>query len=265
MLCCAALVVVVLHWFHIHRVGCTALWNVIAFLFPVKERIITTKDGESVIEWDLVKVVPLVKSPGYALLNNDPDVYGDEGDFDGFCPDREWPDEELASHPDPAPIPQPSPAPSPTISASDSQVKKLLESHHLLKSIGIDPCLEYQQGQAAYHLAKVRKGDVQCPICSRSCSYSQKLKNHIRARHQEVTAFRCPMCSKSFGDSHALKVHREGHLRTIASHEKGCKDNPANQQQARIRKHECGSCNAAYFHKKDLNRHIKLAHHSAPR
>ena len=116
------------------------------------------------------------------------------GDFGGFCPDREWPDEELASHPDPAPTPQPTPAPSPAISAFDSQVKKLLEAHHLqvevLKSIGIDPCLEYQQGQAAYHLAKVRKGDVKCPIYSRSCSNSQKLKNHIRARHQEVTAFR---------------------------------------------------------------------------
>ena len=286
-----------------HRIGCAALWNVILpFYFLSKERIITTEDGESVIEWDLVKVTPLVKSPGYDLLNDDPDVYSDGGDFDGFCPDREWPDEELASHPDPAPIPQPSPTPSPTISASDSQVKKLLESQHLqvevLKSIGIDPCLEYQQGQAAYHLAKVRKGDVQCPICSRSCSNSQKLKNHTRARHQEVTAFRCPMCSKSFGDSHTLKVHREGHrrsvlakhrcrlckmgfdtanhlkqrmadhtskgatcqycgkkvahLRSIASHKKGCKDNQTNQQQAHIREHECGCCNAAYFHKRIL-------------
>ena len=141
-----------------------------AFLFLVKERIITTEDGESVIEWDLVKVAPLVKSQGYDLLNDDPDVYSDGGDFDGFCPNREWPDEGLASHPDLTSISQPSPAPSQTISASDSQVKKLLESHHLqvevLKSIGIDSCLEYQQGQAAYHLAKARKGDVQCPFAA---------------------------------------------------------------------------------------------------
>ena len=54
------------------------------------------------------------------------------------------------------------------------------------------------------------------------------------------------------------------HLRSIASHEKGCKENPANQQQAHIREHECRCCNAAYFHKKDLNRHIKSAHCSVP-
>ena len=284
------------------------------FLLPVKEKIVTTEDGESVIEWDLVKVAPFIKSPGYDLLSDDPGVYSDGADFDEFCPDREWPDKELASHPDPAPIPQPTPTPSPTLSASDSLVKKLLESHHLqlevLKSTGIDLCLEYQQGQAAYHVAKVRKGDVKCPICSRSCANSQKLKNHIRARHQEVTAFRCPMCSKSFGDSHGLKVHKDGHrrsvlakhrcrlckkgfdtashlkqhmddhtskgatcqycgkkvahLRSIASHEKGCKNSPANQQQACVREHECRCCNAAYYYRKDLNRHIKSVHCCAP-
>ena len=227
---------------------------------------------------------------------------------------REWPDEELARHPAPVPTPQPTPTPSPAISASDSQVKKLLESHHLqvdvLKSIGIDPCLEYQQGQATYHLAKVKKGDVICPICSRSCSNAQKLKNHIRSRHQEVTAFRCLMCNKSFGDSYILKVHKAGHRKSvlakhrcrlckkgldtanhlqqhmadhtsqgatcqfcgkklahprfIASHERGCKKNPAYQQQACVREFECSHCNAAYYHQKYLNRHVRSAHHSAP-
>ena len=165
------------------------MWQIRITVLQAETQIQTKiRHGESVIEWDLVKVAPLVKSPGYDLLNDNLGVYSDGEDFNGFCPDREWPDEELASHLDPAPTPQPTLAPSPAISASDSQVKKLLESHHLqvefLKSIGIDPCLEYQQGQAAYHLAKVRKGDVRCPICSRSCSNSQKLKNHIRDRHQ---------------------------------------------------------------------------------
>ena len=231
------------HWLHHITVGLSS------FLLPVREKVITTEDGKSVIEWDLVKVAALVKSPGYDLLNDDPCAYSDGEDFDGFCPDREWPDEELASHPAPVPTPQPTPTPSPAISASDSQVKKLLESHHLqvdvLKSIGIDPCLEYQQSQAAYHLAKVRKGDVTCPICSRSCSNAQKLKNHIRSRHQEVTAFRCPMCSKSFGDLYALKVHKAGHRKSV------------------LTKHRCRLCKKGFDTANHLQRH--MADHTSQR
>ena len=264
----------------------------------VREKAITTEDGESVIEQDLVKVAPPGKFPGYDPLNNNPGAHSDGEDPDGLCPDRKQPYEEPASHPASVSTPQPTPTPSPAISASDSQVKKLLESHNLqvdvLKSIGIDPCLEYQQGQATYPLAKVRKGDVICPICSRSCSNAQKLKNHIKSSHQEVAAFRCIMCNKSFGDSNALKVHKAGHrksvlakhrcrlckkgfdsanhlqqhiadhtsqgvtcqfcekklahLRSIASHEGGCKKNPAYQQQAHVREFECSHCNAAYYH-----------------
>ena len=167
---CTTLVAYVLHWLHRIMVGLSSL-----FYFQSEKELLPQKMA-SLIEWDLVKVAPLVKSPGYDLLNDDPGAYSDGKDFDGFFPDREWPDDELASHPVLVSTPQPTPAPSPAFSASDSQVKKLLESHHLqvdvLKSIGIDPCLEYQQGQATYHLAKVRKGDVICPICSRSCALS---------------------------------------------------------------------------------------------
>ena len=139
------------------RIGCicatlVALHNFSFFplLLPVRESIITSEDGESIIERDLVKAAPLIKSPGYDLLNDNPGVYSDGEDFDGFCPDREWPNEELASQLAAVPTSQATQPPSPAFSASDSQVKKLLESHHLqvevLKSIGIDPCLEYQQG-----------------------------------------------------------------------------------------------------------------------
>ena len=131
------------------RVGCAAPQLVfLFFLLLVKKKVITSEDGESLIECDLVKVAPLVKSPGYSLQNEDPAVYSDGEDFDNFCPDREWPDEELVNQPTPASTSQPTQPSSSTLSASDSQVKKLLESHHLqvevLKSIGVDPCLEYQ-------------------------------------------------------------------------------------------------------------------------
>ena len=185
-----------LHWVHMHRIGVLHNgWSFFLFLLSVKENVITSEDGESIIEWDLVKAAPLIKSPGYDLLNDDPVVYSDGEDFDGFCPDREWPNEELASQLPPVPTLQATQSLSPAFSASDSQVKKLLESHHpqveVLKSIGIDSSLEYQQGQATYHLAKVRKGDVVCPFCSRSCTNAQKLKNHIRFKHQDVTNAPC--------------------------------------------------------------------------
>ena len=99
-----------------------------SFVLPVKENVITTEDGESLIERDLVKVAPLVKSPGYSLQNEDLSVYSDGEDFDSFCPDREWPDEELVNQPAPASTSQPTQPSSPTLTASDSQVKKLLES-----------------------------------------------------------------------------------------------------------------------------------------
>ena len=224
----AMLVMVAPRWMQMHHVGCVCATLVVphhnwsfSFVFPVKENVITTEDGESLIERDLVKAAPLVKSPGYSLQNEDPSVYSDGEDFDSFCPDREWPDEELVNQPAPASTSQPTQPSSPTLTASDSQVKKLLESHHLqvevLKSIGIDPCLEYQRGQATFHLTKVRKGDVTCPLCSQKCANTQKLRNLIRARHQEVTAFRCSMCHKSFGDSYSLKVHQEGHRKSVQS------------------------------------------------
>ena len=66
------------HWLHHITVGLSS------FLLPVREKVITTEDGESVIEQDLVKVAPLVMSPGYDLLNDDPGAYSDGEDFDGF-------------------------------------------------------------------------------------------------------------------------------------------------------------------------------------
>ena len=144
--CSTAVVTVVLCWFCLLCIGClcatlVVLHNCLPFslFLLVRESVITLDDGESIIEWDLVKAAPLIKSPGYDFLNDDPGVYSDGEDFDGFCPDREWPNEELASQPAPVPTSQATQPSSPAFSASNSQVKKLLESHHLqvevLKSI----------------------------------------------------------------------------------------------------------------------------------
>ena len=93
----------------------------------------------------------------------------------------------------------------------------------MLKSLGIDACAEYKKGKAAYHLSKVRKGDVMCLLCNRKCSNSQKLKNHIRARHQEVTSYQCATCGKSFGDSFTLKTHDQGHKKPLSSKRLKCR------------------------------------------
>ena len=95
---CAMLDAYVPHWL-CHIIVCLSP----PFLLPVRERITTSEDGESIIEQDLVKAAPLIKSPGYNLLNDDPGAYSDGEDFDGFCPDREWPNEGLASQPAPVP------------------------------------------------------------------------------------------------------------------------------------------------------------------
>ena len=83
--CRVTLVVVVPHWFYVHHIGCicTALvaphngWSFFPFLLPVREKFITSEDGKSIIDQDLVKSAPLIKSPGYNLLNDDPGVYSD--------------------------------------------------------------------------------------------------------------------------------------------------------------------------------------------
>ena len=144
-------------------------------------------------------------------------------------PEREWPDESLPSPPQPTPQPAPKPRSAPdlqVLTASEATVQSLLNSHHLqadvLKSIGIDVCAEYKKGKAAYHLSKVRKGNVMCSFCERKCSNSQKFKNHIRARHQEVTSYQCASCGKSFGDSFTLKTHVQSHKKPSSTKRLRC-------------------------------------------
>ena len=159
-----------------------------------------------------------------------PAIFSDGDDFDKFVPEREWPDEALPSPPQPNPqlAPQPRSAPDQqALTASEATVHSLLKSHHLqadvLKSLGIDACAEYKKGKAAYYLSKVRKGDVMCPLCNGKCSNSQKLKNHIIARHQEVTTYQCATCGKSFSDSFTLKTHVQSHKKPSSTKRLKCR------------------------------------------
>ena len=149
---------------------------------------------------------------------------------DKFVPEREWPDEALPSPPQPTPQPAPQPrsAPDPQVlTASEATVQSLLRSHHLQadvpKSLGVDACAEYKKGKAAYHLSRVWKGGVMCPLCNRKCSSSQMLRNHIRARHQEVTSYQCATCGKSLADSFTLKTHIQSHKKPSSTRRLKCR------------------------------------------
>ena len=201
-----------------------------SLFISVKESVATDETGEDHIERDLIETAPLIKAPGYNLQDNEPDIFSDGDDFDKFVLERKWPDEALPSPPQPTPQPAPQPrsAPDPQVlSASEATVQSLLRSHHLqadvLKSLGVDACAEYKKGKVAYHLSRVRKGDVMCPFCNRRCSSSQKLKNHIRAKHQEVTSYQCATCGKSFGDSFTLKMHIQIHKKPSSTKRSKCR------------------------------------------
>ena len=205
------------------------IWVVFSFLHFSQESVSTDETGEAHIKRDLVETASLIKSPGYNLQGDDPGIFLDGDDFDKFVPERKWPDEALPSPPQPAPqsAPQPSSPGLQVPTASESTVQSLLKSHHLqadvLKSLGVDACTEYKKGKASYYLSQVRKGDVLCPLCNKRCSNSQKLKNHIRAKHQEVTSYQCTTCDKSFGDSFTLKTHIQTHKKPSSTKRLKCR------------------------------------------
>ena len=190
---------------------------------------------------------PLIRSPGYNLQDDDPGIILDGDDFDKFVPEREWSDKALPSPPQPAPqsAPQPSSPGSQVPTASEVTVQSLLKSHYLqadvLKSLGVDACAEYKKGKASYYLSQVRKGDVLCLLCNKRCSNSQKLKNHVRAKHQEVTSYQCTTCGKSFGDSFTLKTHIQIHKKPSSTKRLKC----------RIYGRRCDTASHLVQHKKD--------------
>ena len=73
--------------------------------------------------------------------------------------------------------------------------------------MGVDPIKDYEEKQADTILGKVAPGDRKCKVCDKSCSSTQKLKNHIRRRHIGKTPYQCGVCQHYYGDSQSLKVH----------------------------------------------------------
>ena len=80
-----------------------------------------------------------------------------------------------------------------------------------------------------------------CPLCNSRCSNSQKLKNHIRTKHQEVTSYQCATCGNSFGDSFTLKTHIRTHKKPSSTKRLKC----------RICGRRCDAASHLVQHKKD--------------
>ena len=111
---------------------------------------------------------------------------------------------------------------------------------------------------------------------------SYSLKVHQEGHRKSVQSkYRCRLCKKGFDTASHLQQHKADHTsqgascqfcgkklahhRSILSYERGCKKNPVYKEQAQVREFKCLLCNAAYFHQKDLNRHMKSVHRSVPR
>ena len=88
-------------------------------------------------------------------------------------------------------------------------IQSLLKVHHvhveILKSLGVDPCKEYEQGRFENELAKVLPAANKCSICEKECYNTQKMKNHMKKRKLGKTSYECKVCNKFLGDSGTLK------------------------------------------------------------
>ena len=128
--------------------------------------------------------------------------------MDSFYPRREWVDKDL-----PVTL---SSVTSPQAADQAEIIQSLLKVHHvnvqILKSLGVDPYKEYEQGKVENVLARVLPGIKRCSLCNRKFHNTQKLRNHMKKRHLGKTSCECKVCNKFFGDSSTLKIHSRKHL-----------------------------------------------------
>ena len=76
---------------------------------------------------------------------------------------------------------------SPQAADQAEMIQSLLKVNHMhveiLKSLGVDPCKEYEQSKVKNVLARVLSGVKKCSLCNRKFHNTQKLRNHMKKRH----------------------------------------------------------------------------------
>ena len=112
------------------------------------------QDGNLVYHLNILAVQPHTVTLGYDLEPNVPSFYMDGEDMDSFYPRREWVDKDV---PDTS-----SSVTSPQAADQAEMIQSLLKVHHLhvetLKSLGVDPCKEYEQRKVENVLTRVLLG-----------------------------------------------------------------------------------------------------------
>ena len=158
----------------------------------------------------------------------DPEIFIDSEDPDLYEPRKKWPDvpvpKKVSSSGAPAAVAGSSrdlatdPVPCPAAPSRDL-MQHMVEVHHMqvraLLSVGVDPCKEYAKAQALYVLERVKIGHTRCSLCDRQCHSTQKLREHIKAKHMATTEHQCSICNKSFGSGYFLKLHNRSHREKV--------------------------------------------------
>ena len=208
----------------------------------------------------LLDCAPLEKMGGWTLQGEDPSLYTQDQLWKGGR--REWPDEPLPGYAPAGATPQgastsqepETPESEPNASSRgphhppDEQVKQMLDIHHsmvkLLKSMGVDPCKDFEETRLELILDNLDSTDLDCKVCGKHYTRASKMKNHMRKRHLGKTKWQCDICKKYYTDSSSLKYH-------VASHDKSKFP------------HKCSKCTKAYPTEAKLNSIcLCMGHHS---
>ena len=208
----------------------------------------------------LLDCAPLEKMGGWTLQGEDPSLYTQDQLWKGGR--REWPDEPLPGYAPAGTTPQgaastpqepETPESEPNASSRgphhppDEQVKQMLDIHHsmvkLLKSMGVDPCKDFEETRLELILDNLDSTDLDCKVCGKHYTRASKMKNHMRKRHLGKTKWQCDICKKYYTDSSSLKYH-------VASHDKSKFP------------HKCSKCTKAYPTEAKLKQHLPV--HGAP-
>ena len=185
------------------------LIGAVIYIVLVLQFDVADQDGNVSPHDSILPVEPVKQTETYSLEDEHRSITSDGGDEDKFVPRCELPSVQLSQKPLPL-EPEPEPPAMPM-----GLVDKLMQQHHtnadILYFLGRDSCREYKLSRAPAVLARVRKGNKTCSICSRVLASTQSLCNHIRRAHIDETCYKCDKCGKSFGDSYVLQVHLKKH------------------------------------------------------
>lgn len=217
-------------------------------------------DGSVIPQPVLHGCLQLVKASGYDFALEKAEVYEDEEMEPLHEAIRHFPEADLTRTVDPD-----------RLAFSSQTVQELLQAHHLqvkvLKSMGIDPCLEYKQHEVNTVLQNIQPQSKKCVICKEIFFNAQKLREHITLKHGHKTKHICKTCKKCFGTSKSLGLHQQLHKKSgkkFACRQCGNRYQSDARLQQHLREHfggpefMCSMCNKVFAQKKSVKDHERI-------